>query len=286
MKLLFKFIKKEELPGKAGAVLNTISCISPLWAARLTLYLYSKPMKGRLDEEMEKFLASADENPVLTFNNQIPIQTYHWKGNGPTVLLLHGWESNASRWRLFIKLLQRSDYNIVAMDGPMHGKTGGNRFSAILYAQLAEVVVKHYSANFVVGHSVGGMTTAYLGSHFDLPSLKGLVLIASSNRWLDVADRFHSALGLNKKVVQAFDKVFYDWYKKPQSYYNAEDFAANINLPGLIVHDSTDMVNYVEDGKSIHQNWSDSQYIETKGYGHSLQSKDTYLKIIEFLNGK
>ena len=263
--------------------MNTIAFFNPIWAARLTLYLYSKPLKGRLDEDMAKFLASADESPVLNFNNEIDIQTYHWKGNGPTVLLLHGWESNASRWRLFIKLLQRSDYNIVAMDGPMHGKTGGKRFSAILYAHLAEIVVKHYSAHYVIGHSVGGMTTVYLGSHFNLPSLKGLVVIGSSNRWLDVADRFHSALGLNNKVIQAFDKVFFDWYKKPQSYYNTEDFAAKITLPGLVIHDSTDMINYVEDGRSIHQNWSNSQYIETTGFGHSLQSKDTYLKIIEFL---
>lgn len=283
MKFLFKFIKKEDLPAKAGNIINTISHINPTWAARITLYLYSKPMKGRLDEDMTKFLDTADEKPVLKYNDDLLIQTYNWKGNGPTVLLLHGWESNASRWRLFIKLLQRSNYNIVAMDGPMHGNTGGSRFSAILYAHLAEVVVKHFSAQFVVGHSVGGMTTVYLGSHFDLPSLQGLVVIASSNKWLDVAHRFHGALGLNQKVIQAFDKVFYDWYKNPQSYYNTEDFASKIILPGLVVHDTTDQINYVEDGRSIHQNWPGSQYIETTGFGHSLQSKDTYMKIIEFL---
>ena len=283
MKILKRFIKKEDLPARIGSLLNLTSVINVNWAAQLTLYLYSRPLKGRLDADMWSFLNTADEQPVIKYDDKIQIQTYRWKGEGPTILLLHGWESNTSRWRLFIKMLQQNNYNIVAMDGPMHGNTGGDRFSAILYAHLAEKVVQYYAAQYVVGHSVGGMTTLYLASHLQIPTVKALVVIASSNKWLDVAERFHSALGINPKIIHEFDKVFFDWYKKPQSYYSAEDFAATIAIPGLVVHDTTDTVNYVEDGRNIHAKWPNSQYLETSGFGHSLQSRDAYKKIIEYL---
>jgi alpha-beta hydrolase superfamily lysophospholipase len=39
------------------------------------------------------------------------IQTYHWKeSEGPTVLLCHGWESNAFRWRNLIEKLQAKGF--------------------------------------------------------------------------------------------------------------------------------------------------------------------------------
>jgi pimeloyl-ACP methyl ester carboxylesterase len=278
-----KLIPKEKLPKWVGKILNTLSVLSPSLGAKGALYLYSKPLKGRLDPQMKEFLNTSDNQTRLKYNNQMDVQVYQWQGIGPTILLLHGWESNASRWRPLIRLLQAEKYNVIAMDAPAHGQSGSTKFSAVLYAEMANRVVNEYKPMCVIGHSVGGMATLYLASHFQNPCIKHLIVMASSNKWLEVASKFHNVLGLNDKIITSFDTVFNGHYNKPQSYYNAEDWAAQLTIPGLVVHDTEDQINLISDGRSIHQNWKNSQYVETTGYGHSMQSREVYRAILDYL---
>jgi pimeloyl-ACP methyl ester carboxylesterase len=281
-KLKLKF--REKLPRNVGALLNLIAFFSPKLGAKYTLALYSKPMKGRIDENMQEFLKTATSQKILSYQKNLNIQTYHWQADGPTILLLHGWESNAWRWRLLIKILHQNKYNVVAMDAPAHGNSGSKNFNAVLYAEFANEVVKEYEPDCIIGHSVGGMATLYLASHFNNPSVQALIVMASSNKWLEVATKFHSFLGINDRILNVFEEVFFATHSNPQSYYNSEDFATKLTIPGLVIHDSTDLINLVDDGKNIHQKWSNSKFIETKGYGHSLQSKEVYKIIVNYLS--
>ncbi|HMP30351.1 MAG TPA: alpha/beta hydrolase [Saprospiraceae bacterium] len=280
---IFKYIPKEKLPNYAGKALNTIALLSPTLSAQLTLFLYSKPLKGRLNESSKSFLSSADSQTKLKHNQNIDIQVYEWYGVGPKILLLHGWESNAARWRPLIRLLHKKGYHVIAMDGPAHGQSGSKKFSADLYAAMADDVVKKLQPACVIGHSVGGMATLYLATHFENPSIQSLIVLAASNRWLEVASKFHLALGLNNRIIENFEDVFQKNYHMPQSYFNADNWVKKLNIPGLVIHDKDDEVNEVKDGRRIHENWKNSTYIETKGYGHSMQSKEVYQYIVSFL---
>jgi pimeloyl-ACP methyl ester carboxylesterase len=43
--------------------------------------------------------------------------------------LVHGWESNASRWGNLLPYLKKSGSTIIAIDGPAHGLSSGKEFS-------------------------------------------------------------------------------------------------------------------------------------------------------------
>ena len=74
----------------------------------------------------------------------IDIQTYHWPGENDTVILFHGWESNAFRWRLLVAHLKEANYNIIACDAPGHGNSTGNILYVPLYQKTAAQLLKKY----------------------------------------------------------------------------------------------------------------------------------------------
>ena len=98
-----KLINKA-VPKTVGALLNASSLISSKYAAAKALALFATPRKGDINEKQASFLNSAKKEQ-LDYNGNA-IMTYQWNGHNKTVLLSHGWESNTSRWKTLIKLLQ------------------------------------------------------------------------------------------------------------------------------------------------------------------------------------
>ena len=91
------------LPKIVGATLNSIGVFNSKLASRLALQVFSKPRKGKLTTNAHSFLDTATKSTLYfaDFN----IQIYQWKGPKETILLVHGWESNSSRWRNKIEKL-------------------------------------------------------------------------------------------------------------------------------------------------------------------------------------
>ena len=143
-----------------GSTLNGISYISPKYASKLAINLFSKPRKGKITEEQLPLLESAfiEEHTY----NDLSIMTYRWIGKGKTILLVHGWESNSARWEFLIKEFKIKGYTIVALDAPAHGNSGGKFFNAVLYAEFINVVANKFQPEIIIGHSVGGMALSLI----------------------------------------------------------------------------------------------------------------------------
>ena len=99
-------------------------------------------------------------------------ETYNWDGEKETVLLLHGWESNSFRWRNLIGHLKREGYRVLAFDAPAHGHSSGSLFNVIRYTECTQTIVSRYNPDYIIGHSVGGMTAVYHQYRFPGNSLK------------------------------------------------------------------------------------------------------------------
>ena len=157
-----------------GNALNFTSLISPKYASKKALNLFTSPRKGRYSEHQLKVTNSASFEE-LSYDN-LNIATYHWEGKNKTILLAHGWESNSSRWSYILEDLKAQDYNIIALDGPAHGKSGGKQFNAILYSEFINVVAQKFQPEVVIGHSVGGMASVFCMHNHNLPFVKKMVL--------------------------------------------------------------------------------------------------------------
>ncbi|MDN3678695.1 hypothetical protein QWY90_15525 [Flavobacterium paronense] len=81
-----------------GIYLNVLSYVNLEVAKNKAYELFSQPRKGRIKKEkMPKTLQNVTYETFECQNEKF--QTYIWHGNDEIILLVHGWESNASRWK-------------------------------------------------------------------------------------------------------------------------------------------------------------------------------------------
>jgi pimeloyl-ACP methyl ester carboxylesterase len=263
--------------------LNSLSAFSEKKAGNITIRLFGSPRKGLLLDADTEFLKSAKwETLQLNGHN---IQSYHWAGTGKRLLLAHGWESNSARWKPLIGLLQAQNYDIIAMDAPRHGATGGRYFGAMLYGEMMHVVIQHFKPTILIGHSIGGFTATYCLHRFKktTPSVSQLILLAAPSNLRHIFEIFLNVVGLNQRVRQGYYAEFKRIAGNTTEEFTAENFCHDLNVKGLIIHDRTDDVAKFEDSAKIHAALKDSEYVITEGYGHRLQDEFIYKKIIEFL---
>lgn len=92
-------------------------------------------------------------------NTPIHFETF---GNGPAIILLHGFLESSSMWDPLLTQLSKHNF-IITLDFPGHGKSGviSEIHSMELMAEVVDHLLKHLeipSAIFV-GHSMGGYVT-------------------------------------------------------------------------------------------------------------------------------
>lgn len=265
-----------------GNALNATSLISPKYASKKALHLFASPRKGRYTEHQKKIVDSANFK-TLSLNEQ-DIATYQWQGNGPTILLAHGWESNASRWSYILTDLKAQDFNIIALDAPAHGKSSGRQFNAVLYADYISKVAKTFKPEVILGHSVGGMATIFSLHNYNLPFVKKIVSLGAPAHFTGVFSRYKSMMGYNKRISKGLDNIVYERFGKPVDYFSAANFTKTIKAKGLIIHDKKDKIIPFEDALLFANRYKNSELIETSGFGHGLKDASLTPKIIDFIN--
>jgi pimeloyl-ACP methyl ester carboxylesterase len=119
------------------------------------------------------------------------------EGDGPGLVLLHGWGASADTWRPLLSELGRRDRRALAVDLPGFGHASRLEQGAILpqLDAFAAARVQEWAQDdevVAVGNSLGGVTALRLAQRADLP-LAGVVPVAPAGlempRWLDLVER-------------------------------------------------------------------------------------------------
>lgn len=269
------------IPKIIGGAINFTSYFSSRFAGKVAIALFSMPKKGKIQAEESEYLKSAIQD-LVNFEN-LSIKTYHWKGNKETILLAHGWESNSFRWKDLIEQLKTQNYNIVALDAPAHGASGGKRFNALLYSEYINMVAKKFNVHTIIGHSVGGMATIFFQHKYQLKSIERLILLGAPADFIGVFSRYENMMGYNKRVSKALENYVLKHYNHLPEYFSPSVFSKEITAKGLIIHDKKDRIIPYKDGLKFKQHYANSEFVATKGFGHSLKSDIVYQHILDFL---
>ena len=72
-----------------------------------------------------------------------PVATYRW-GEGPPVLLMHGWGGRGTQLHSFIAPLLERGYQVIALDGPAHGRTAGRQTTVFEFVSALASVNEHF----------------------------------------------------------------------------------------------------------------------------------------------
>lgn len=275
-KLLYKYLALAY-----GQYFNTWAMVSKRKAAEKAFTLYCSPRKGKVLNHQRDFLDAAKDQVIQVGN--IDIQTYQWSGKNETVLLLHGWESNVFRWKNLIEKLQEANFNIIALDAPAHGNSSGTMLNVPLYTECANEVIGTYTPSYVIGHSMGGMTTIYNQYKYPNPGIKKLVSLGSPSELSEMMDHYQNLLSFNDVVLSELEKYIYEKYEVEVRNFSAARFSEKIEQKGFIVHDELDLIAPFSAAEKIHGQWKNSSLLKTSGLGHSLHQEEVNQKIIDFL---
>jgi non-heme chloroperoxidase len=147
----------------------------------------------------------------VTTNDGTAIFYKDW-GQGPTVVLSHGWPLNADAWDPQMLFLAQNGYRAVAHDRRGHGRStqasSGNDMDT--YADDLEAVMKALDLTDVVlvGHSTGGGEVAhYVGRHGTRRIRKVVLISAVPPRLLQTES---NPQGIPTEVWDGFRKSLFD----------------------------------------------------------------------------
>jgi pimeloyl-[acyl-carrier protein] methyl ester esterase len=103
-------------------------------------------------------------------------------GDGPDVLLLHGWGANGASWGAFAGQLA-ARYRVHAVDLPGHGRSRWNPGVREFDRVVAAVRDRCPAGAAVIGWSLGGMIAMRLARRSDT-DVAGLVLVSATPRFV------------------------------------------------------------------------------------------------------
>ncbi|MBO0321778.1 alpha/beta hydrolase [Muricauda sp. CAU 1633] len=275
-KLLTKII-----PLAYGQYFNFYTLIAPKKAAHKAFNLFCTVRKGRVQPQQVDYLEEAKLS-IESIEN-IQIQTYHWKGEKETILLVHGWESNTFRWRNLIKKLREANFNIVAFDAPAHGYSSGKYLHVPLYEKILQHMVKKFNPKNMIGHSVGGMTLMY--NEFKNPNaeVEKMVIIGAPSEFHEIMEHYQDLLRFNDRVMNVLDHYVQNRFGFKIHDFSTSKFAESNTKKGLLFHDRFDAITPYHASVAVHQKWKGSQLVSTEGLGHSMHQEDVNNQIISFL---
>ncbi|MEC4003880.1 alpha/beta hydrolase [Flavobacterium sp. SUN052] len=275
-----KIIQKV-LAKSIGAYINILSYVAPQNAYALAYQFFSEPRKGKLNPyKLPKTLFNAQQKSYSL--NEHQFQTYTWNGNDDIILLIHGWESNSSRWKKLIVRLKKTGKTIIAIDGPAHGLSNGKEFNVPIYAQFINQIVQEFNPKTIIGHSIGGNAIAYFQHHYN-HNFEKMILIGAPSDFKVILNNYIKMLSLNNRVHNSLKEYIKKRFNLTIEDFSASKFLSNATIPGIIAHDIQDNVVLYEEGKKIAKSWTNAQFISTNGLGHSMHDEYLYQSIVSFI---
>lgn len=185
------------------------------------------PKRGYASELENRWLQSAT---VLRLDNGVVARSW---GDGPKVLLVHGWNARGTQLCSYIEPLVRRGYEVVAIDLPGHGDSAG-KFLTPAKARDALVAVGEQLGplHSVVAHGYGA--GAALWAMATRLEVSKLVVLAG---WSHYLWREYAAMAqLSKRSLNLLEHQLEKVFKHSPRLVSVESFAAKIDKPVLLLH--------------------------------------------------
>lgn len=228
-----------------------------------------------------------DSRQDLVDHQYGPLAVNIW-GEGPTVLLVHGWNGRGSQMGSFARPLVDCGYRVVAYDLPAHGRSPGNNTNIFKAIETLEAIAETYGPiHGVIAHSFGVMvTTLALREGVEINRFAAISPPTSLD-WL--IERFERILQIPAPTHRALVRhIEADFGSNIWDTVALDKAARHLDIPALIVHDDQDYDVTWEQGKILADNWPGAVFMKTTGLGHRrvLRDRDTIKAIVDFINNK
>lgn len=196
------------------------------------------------------------------------VATYAW-GEGPAVLLVHGWGSHTGHMTGFVGPLVERGFRVIAFDAPAHGRSPGERTDIFeIRRALRAVAERAGSPAGAVAHSLGSLALLDAG-----PASLGVgatVLISPGVRLDALVEAFRGRAGLCERTAAELKRRVAD-FVGPEYY---DGLWASGPDRALVLHDEEDREIPPGEGRHVARKLGGARFRTTAGLGHRRIVRD------------
>jgi pimeloyl-ACP methyl ester carboxylesterase len=227
-----------------------------------------------------------------------PVSRWHWQGEdrvavyeegqGPTVLLVHGWDGSANDMKAFASAFARAGYRALRIDLPAHGASTGEWTTLPHWARTIRQVVDQFAPGHVAGivsHSLGGAAT--LLSVRDGATADAVVLLAPPREAPFFFSQFAAAFGASDDRRDGALREL-EAMVGPLDEFDCRLIASHLSTPGLVMHDRGDRQVPYEHGRGIAEAWPGAELVPLEGLGHRRLLTDATVieRVVRFVEAQ
>lgn len=268
---------------KPAPDLGAVSRAAPLLAGDLAYRRFSDPLlserrspeQATLSERARFHLRHADWSLVTTPVGDV--QTYVMEPDKApdlgTVLVVHGWTSEAAFMTGFAEPIRRSGYRVVLFDCPAHGLSPGRLTNLVECAQATLAVGRHFGpAHAVLAHSFGTLVSL-LAAEGGKPMAGRLVarrfiFVAGPNRLTEVTGSFGAGLGLTRAGQRAYERRLERVGRRRLDGFTAAKLLQAVKRPALVLHARDDEDVPFRNAEEIAASGANVELVAFDGLGH------------------
>lgn len=236
-------------------------------------------------KKMESFEVPCNGNTIRCYS----------KGNGPSVIISHGWGSRAGHLLLLSGFLAGNGFRAVIYDAPGHNTVpvpGLTRFSTMYEFGKALGAVTEYTSDVccIVGHSLGAMSAVFAMAEY--PGMNGYsvcpgkaVLINCPSRFSDITANFSRTAGLDYQQRNMLENDLEKSFALKIEEFSCVEALKKIKSEILIIQDKSDQY-FSENERLASYTGNGYNVLLTEGFGHDrvLGSREVFNSIISFLD--
>jgi len=191
-------------------------------------------------------------------------------GEGPKVLLVHGWEGRASQMGALGMAFAEAGYQAIAIDLPGHGHSPGRRTTLPATIDAVHAALRFLRPEAIVAHSFGACAAAHALLDADIPRA---VLIAPGNP-VRATTSFGELLNLPDSLRLRIEAYMERLFGRTMNSYGPEAVSRGAHARTLFIHDEDDRDTPLEDTHAYTEHWEASTVHLTQGLGHRRILRD------------
>lgn len=271
--------REKMLPLSIGLAASALGWIAPTVVADKINKKFMTPNPYNMKPDEIAILKNGHPFKVRTEGEDI--QAWSW-GDGPTILLVHGWSGVGAQFFKFIPELTKAGFSVVTFDGVGHGQSSGQSTNLPAYSRVVKEVANQIGISGIVAHSFGSLVTSFSFS-LGLKQVPAVFLSAPSESKY-FFDKFLEHFGVSEFLKSlASDRltqsVGYQWPQLKVSSF-AEKFEAHLK----IFQDPAETNVPWSQALEVHKNWKNSELKSVPGVGHYriLRSAEVIQESVEF----
>lgn len=215
------------------------------------------------------------------------LAVYAW-GQGPTVLLAHGWNARATQLWGFVDPLVEAGFRVIAFDMPAHGLSAGKHTDLYKMSAALQAVAREFGpVHGAIAHSAGSPALVMaLGEGLHIQRVVCLSPPAHTT-WMVTS--YARALSLSPRMQKTLCRLFErDYGEQVWRQTSAGENVARLDTPALVIHDKDDREVPWQHGEAIAGLWPGARLLCTEQLGHRriLRNAGVIAEAVTFIANK